>query len=126
MAPRDFTQAVQTIEAMKAAGKLTEDALVAFATAGKYEEMVAALAGLCSVSINLIAPLAKSPRLEGLLFACKAAGVKWPTLNAVLHARIVQRSLAETELSQARTDYLKLSAETARRTLRFWAVRAET
>jgi hypothetical protein len=36
-----------------------------------------------------------------LLFACKAAGVKWPTLNAILHARIVERRLA-AEQSQAR------------------------
>jgi uncharacterized protein (DUF2336 family) len=125
-APRDFSQAVRIVEALKAEGKLAEDVLLAFAMASKYEEMVAALAALCTVSVNLIVPLIKSPRLEGLLVACKAGGIKWPTVTAILQARIAQHTLSQTELSQARSDYLKLSAETARRTLRFWAVRAET
>lgn len=125
-APRDFSQAVRMVEALKAEGKLTEDALLAFASAGKYEEMVAALAALCTVSVKLIVPLVKSPRLEGLLVACKAGGIKWPTVTAILRARIAQHTLSQTELSQARSDYLRLSAETARRTLRFWAIRAET
>jgi uncharacterized protein (DUF2336 family) len=125
LAPCDFTHAVQTIEAMKAAGKLTEDALLNFATAREYEEMVAALAALCSSSVALMAPLVKSPRIEGLLIACKAGGIKWPTVSAILHARIVQHVLTDLEMAQAKVEYLKLSAETARRTLRFWAVRAE-
>jgi uncharacterized protein (DUF2336 family) len=124
-APRDFADATQIINAMKSAGTLTENALMAFATDRKYEEMVAAIAALCSASVNLIAPLIKSPRIEGLLIACKAAGIKWPTVTAVMQNRIAHHYLSETELFGARTEYLKLSAETARRTLRFWAVRAE-
>jgi uncharacterized protein (DUF2336 family) len=125
-APRDYSQAMRIVEALKAEGKLAEDVLLAFATASKYEEMVAALAALCAVPVKLIVPLIKSPRLEGLLVACKAGGIKWPTVTAILQARIAQHTLSRTELAQARSDYLKLSADTARRTLRFWAVRAET
>jgi uncharacterized protein (DUF2336 family) len=125
LAPCDFTQAVQTIEAMKADGKLNEDALLNFATASKYEEMVAALAMLSSSSVALIAPLVKSPRIEGLLLACKAGGIKWPAVSAVLRGRIAQHTLTDLEILQAKVDYLKLSADTARRTLRFWAIRAE-
>jgi uncharacterized protein (DUF2336 family) len=125
LAPCDFTQATRAVEAMKASGKLTEAVLFNFAAARKYEEMVAALAGLCSSSVGLIAPLVKSARIEGLLVACKAGGIKWPTVSAILQARIVQHILSETEVLQAKVDYLKLSTETARRTLRFWAVRAE-
>jgi uncharacterized protein (DUF2336 family) len=126
LAPRDFSKAMQTINAMKAAGTLTESAVFAFASERKYEEMVAAIGELCSASVRLIAPLIKSPRIEGLLIACKAAGLKWPTVAAILYSRIAQHTLPDTELSDARSEYLKLSAETARRTLRFWAVRVET
>jgi uncharacterized protein (DUF2336 family) len=126
LAPCDFTQASRTVEAMKAGGKLNEGALLNFATVRKYEEMVAALAALCSSSVGLIAPLVKSARIEGLLVACKAGEIKWPTVSAILQARIVQHVLSDTEILQAKVDYLKLSTETARRTLRFWAVRAET
>jgi uncharacterized protein (DUF2336 family) len=125
LAPCDFTQAVQTIEALKAGGKLNEDALLNFATAGKYEEMVVALAALSSSSVALMAPLVKSSRIEGLLLACKAGGIKWPVVSAVLRGRIAHHILTDTEILQAKVDYLKLSADTARRTLRFWAVRAE-
>jgi uncharacterized protein (DUF2336 family) len=125
LAPRDFTDATQMINAMKSAGTLTENAVLAFATDRKYEEMVAAIAALCFASVNLIAPLIKSSRIEGLLIACKAAGIKWPTVTAVMQNRIAHHHLSETQLFSARTEYLKLSTETARRTLRFWAVRAE-
>jgi uncharacterized protein (DUF2336 family) len=124
-APRDFGQATKRIEALKAQGKLTEEALFNFATTRQYEEMVVALAMLCSASVNLIAALVRSPRIEGLLLACKVGGIKWPTVNAILHARVAQHRLSETELLEAKSDYLKLSVETARRTLRFWTIRAE-
>jgi hypothetical protein len=59
-----------------------------------------------------------------ILVACKAAELRWPTFHAVLKARFAY-DLSATDISQTKSDYLKLSASTARRMLRFWLVRGE-
>jgi uncharacterized protein (DUF2336 family) len=123
-APRDFTLAQQLVTAMQERGQLNEAAIVGFATGQKYEELVAALSALCSASIQLVAALMKSERNEGLLVSCKAAGLKWPTVIAILRNRFTHHSVPDEELASARADYLTLSQANAQRTLRFWQVRA--
>jgi uncharacterized protein (DUF2336 family) len=125
-APRDFTRALQVVEIMRKEGTLDETALLAFAIARKYEEVVAALSALCSGSVGLVAPLMRSVRSDGLLIACKAAGLKWPTVKAILEGRVAGHSISELELAQAKNDFLRLSQASAQRTFRFWQVRHGT
>ena len=84
------------------------------------------LSALCSASVQLLAALMKSERNEGLLVACKAAELKWPTASAVLRNRFPDRSITDEELAVAKTDYITLSQASAQRTLRFWQIRAAT
>jgi Uncharacterised protein conserved in bacteria (DUF2336) len=121
--PRDFGLAVATINLMQNEGSLNEAAVYKFANERRYEQMVAAIGALCSTSADLIAPLAKSARIDGLLVACKAAGLQWPTVKAVLQERISSHTMSAAALSGAEADYLKLSQTSAQRTLRFWKVR---
>ncbi len=123
-APRDFTRAEQTVARLHKSGELNEATILQFANAGRYEEVVAGLSALCSASIHLIAALMKSDRYEGLLVSCKAAGLKWPSVSAILRNRISHHSVADEELARAKTDYLALSQASAQRTLRFWQIRA--
>jgi uncharacterized protein (DUF2336 family) len=122
-APRDFKLAIQTVASMQERGTLNEATLAAFATERKYEEVVAALSALCSVSVDMIAPLMKSIRYDGLLVACKAAELRWATVAAILQGRAVRHSVTEAELSGAKGEYLRLSQSSAQRTFRFWKVR---
>jgi uncharacterized protein (DUF2336 family) len=122
-APRDFTLARQLVLAMQNQGELSEMALLEFANARQYEEMVAVLSALCSVSIDIIAPLMRSDRNDGLLVPCKAAGIKWRTVNAILQNRFAHHTVPDHELAQAKANYLTLSQANAVRTLRFWQVR---
>jgi uncharacterized protein (DUF2336 family) len=122
-APRDFRLAVATINLMQQEGSLNEAAVYKFASERRYEEMVAAIGALCSTSVDLILPLVKSARIDGLLVACKAAGLRWPTVRAVLQRRISSHTMPAAALSGAEADYLKLSETSAQRTLRFWKVR---
>jgi len=123
-APRDFTLAQQQVAAMHERGELNEATTLGFANSQKYEEMVAALSAQCSASIQLVAALVKSERNEGLLVCCKAAGLKWPTVTAILRNRFAHHTVPDDELALARADYLSLSQASAQRTLRFWQVRA--
>lgn len=123
-APRDFIRAERLMAGMQKRGELNEAAILNFANASKYEEMVAGLAALCAASIQLIAALMKSDRNEGLLVSCKAAGLKWPAAAAILRNRFSHHSISDHELALAKTDYLTLSQASAQRTLRFWQIRA--
>jgi uncharacterized protein (DUF2336 family) len=123
-APRDFTHAQRIVDGLQKRGELSEAAISEFANTHRYEEVVAALSASCSASIQVIAALMKSPRNDGLLVPCKAAGLKWPTVAAILKNRFTHHLMQDHELSHARADYLMLSQASAQRTLRFWQVRA--
>jgi hypothetical protein len=125
-ASRDFTQAQAGILLMKKEGRLDESALLEFANRRLYEQMVAALSMLSSASIDLIASLMKGPRSNGLLVPCKAAGLKWPTVNAILCNRFAHHTMSEVDLRLAKEDFLRLSQPSAQRILRFWQIRAKT
>src|ERR1700704_1138206 len=106
--------------AMQKQGELSEAALLDFANSRKYEEMVAVLSALCSASIDIVAPLMRSDRSDGLLIPCKAAGLKWPTVSAILRNRFAHHKIPDQELAQAKADYLTLTQANALRTLRLW------
>jgi hypothetical protein len=122
-APRNFSRAVALIDRMQEQGRLNEIAIAGFAGDGKYEEMVAGLARICTAPIELIEKLMQNPRYDGVLVACKAAEFRWPTLNAILKARFARSEMTANDLIQVRADFIKLSVATARRMFRFWLVR---
>jgi uncharacterized protein (DUF2336 family) len=122
-APRDFAQANDLVQRMQRKNQLNEAAVLAFARAHKYEETVASIALLCSAPLKLIERLMQNVRYDGLLVACKAAELKWPTVCAILTTRFAHHSVATEELQQAKVEFIKLSVATAQRVLRFWLVR---
>ena len=125
-APRDFRQAEALMHKLQESNQLNEAAIVAFASAGKYEEMVAGLAQLCSAPLELIERLIQNPRYDGVLVICKATGLHWPAFKAILTNRFSGHQAPLVELERARTDFLKLSVATAQRMFRFWLIRGAT
>lgn len=122
--PRDFSQALQTIDAMQRQGTLNETTLLAFVNARSYEETVAALGALCSTSVEFLEPLITST--EGLLVACKAARLSWSAVKGLLEGWILRQTIGVAELARAKEDYSRLSEASAQRTLGFWKTRMET
>lgn len=120
---RDFRRARELVLAMQRKNQLNENALNEFVKAGKYEEMVAALALMCSARFELIERLARTMHYGGLLVACKAAGLQWPTVHAILVHRLPQHPIAGHEGEQAKADYAKLSKPTAQKLIGFWLAR---
>jgi hypothetical protein len=121
--PRDFSNAERLIAAMEASGKLDENALLDFVNQRKYEEMTVALTRLCSGSLKLVSALMMGLRNDALLVPCKAADLKWPTVEAILRNRHSNHKIADQVLRIAHGDYDRLSVATAQRTLRFMQVR---
>jgi uncharacterized protein (DUF2336 family) len=123
---RDFMSAKRLVALLSEKGELSEAALLGFARQRKYEETVAALAELSRSTIEVIRPLMQSLRDDGVLVPCKAAGLGWETVHAVLDSRFATGSMAPHELAKARGQFAKLTTEDACRLLRFWQVRSSS
>src|SRR5258708_2141948 len=119
---RDFSAAKRFVALLNDNGELNEATLLGFAKQRKYEETVAALAQLSQSTIEVIRPLMQSLRDDGVLIPCKAAGLGWETVSAVLESRFATGSMAPQELAKARSQFAKTTTEDARRLLRFWRV----
>jgi uncharacterized protein (DUF2336 family) len=122
-APRDFTKALELVLSMQKKEQLNEAALLQFVNVRKYEETVAALSLLCGAPIELIKPVMKGVKPDGLLIPCKAADLKWTTVAAILNNRFAHHSISDQDLAQCRSNFIALSKATAQRALRFWMVR---
>ena len=121
---RDFTAAKRHVAELKEKGQLSEAKLLAFASQRRYEETVAALAQLSGSTIEVIRPLMQSLRHDGLLVACRAAGLGWETASAVLESRFSTGSMSPSDLAKAKSQFAKVTTEDARRLLGFWQVRS--
>ena len=119
----DFTAATRLMRTLRESGELSEATLFDFARQRKYEETVAALAELSQSSIEVIRPVMQSLRYDGVLIPCRAAGLRWDTVRAVLDSRYVTGKTQPQELVKALAQYRLLTAENARRLLRFWQLR---
>jgi uncharacterized protein (DUF2336 family) len=121
---RDFTAAKRFVGALKDKGELNEAALLGFARQRQYEETVVALAALSRSTIDVIRPLMQSLRDDGILIPCKAAGLGWETVHAVLDSRFATGKTGPQELAKAQERFAKVTLENAHRLLRFWQVRS--
>lgn len=121
---RDFEGAKRAIANLKATGQLNEATLLGFATQRRYEETAAALAALSGSTVEVIRPLMQSLRDDGLLVPCKAAQLSWETTAAVLESRFATGAMKPADLARAQGHFARTTMENARRTLRFWQVRA--
>jgi uncharacterized protein (DUF2336 family) len=117
---RDYSRAQEAIAAMQAAGRLHESDLAEFAKSGQYEEVVAALAALADVPIDVIDRLMDDERPDPILILGKAAAFQWPTVRAVIAARASRKGKSGPGLDTAQANFERLSPSTAQRVVRFW------
>src|SRR5262249_61963302 len=122
-APRDYSRAQRTIEALHQEGKLDEAILVNFAQKSQYEETVAALASLCAVPIEVVDRLMAAQRPDPVLILCKSAGWAWSTAKAIITVRPAGARTSSQDLDAVHADFDRLSPSTAQRVMRFWQVR---
>ena len=121
---RDFAGARKLIAELKKDGALTEAMLLGFASQKRYEETVAALAGLVEAEIEIVRPLMQSLNSDGILVPCKVAKLRWETVGAILDCRFSTGVTPERELSKLKGQYEELTNENANRLLKLWNVRA--
>jgi uncharacterized protein (DUF2336 family) len=119
--PPDFEHACLAVQRMMQEGELDEVALLQFAQGQQYAESVAALSVMCSTPHDILDKIFQSDRSEALIIPCRAAGLGWPTVRALLQTRS-KGPIAPNEINDLKNDYGRLSIPTAQRVLRFWCV----
>jgi uncharacterized protein (DUF2336 family) len=118
---RDFSRAEAVVRRMKGLNELNDAAIAGFAEANRFDEVAASLGILNnSAPTDMMARLLEGLRADLILIPCKAAGLNWTTVEAILCHRPIKRRIDDATLKLAMRDYGKLSPETAERTLRFW------
>lgn len=123
--PRDYRAAQRLVLGLNRAGRMTEATLAAFCSERKYEEAVAGLAALARVPIDVVDRLMSGDRPDPVLILCKAAGLGWATVKALILARPDSGGLSGQGLDVAFANYGRLSASTAQRVVHFWQVRQD-
>jgi uncharacterized protein (DUF2336 family) len=119
-APRDYREAQRTIARLRARGQLNEGCIVEFAKSTQYEEMVAGLADLCAVPIDVVDRLMGGERPDPILILCKSVGWGWPTARAIIGARLGRKVNSSQGLDTAYSNFERLTGATAARVIRFW------
>jgi uncharacterized protein (DUF2336 family) len=121
--PRDFQRANSVVQEINRQGEPNEACVADFAARHQFEEVITAIVLFASAPIHLVADLMRNLRVDGLIVACKAAGLKWTTVSLILKNRFAHHSVTPEDVDAARKAFLALSQATAQRTLRFWQTR---
>jgi uncharacterized protein (DUF2336 family) len=122
-AESDFSDAETYVKSLEASGALNEIAVLNCVIKGRREEMIVAMARLCSTPVRTMSDILSGHRNDTVLIPCKAANLSWPTVDAILRYRLPRQTVSDAIVELARADYTKLSLMTAQRTLRFMQIR---
>jgi uncharacterized protein (DUF2336 family) len=112
-------EAWRTVHALKRADRLDEAQVLEFARSGRNKELLAALALICDVSIDVVRGLITSDQPDAALILCQAAAFSWPTARAILAAGSQAALSAALEKGEAEFD--RLSSSTAGQIVGFWS-----
>jgi uncharacterized protein (DUF2336 family) len=122
--PIDYSEAESTVLALSRTGKLNDSAVNRFALRREHTNVVAALSLLSAVTIEAIKPLMEESGCNGLIVACRASRLSWPTTLAVINNRTVTRRFPKQEIEQGKEVFETLTLSAAQRTIRFWFARS--
>jgi uncharacterized protein (DUF2336 family) len=121
-AEREHAPAACSVSELRRDGQLDEAAVMELARSGQYEQLIAALASLCEVPIEVVNRVMAGDRADPILILCKSAGWHWQTVKAILAAKPQGQTLSSLDLDAAFSNFERLSPTTAQRVMRFWQV----
>jgi uncharacterized protein (DUF2336 family) len=109
-----YAAAWTLVESLNQSGKLTATKLEAFATADRFEEVVAAFALMSGVPIEVVERKLNEEFVPFLLVLAKATGLSWITARVILlMLGIRHRKCVEQDIDKALIDYQELSRKAA-------------
>jgi uncharacterized protein (DUF2336 family) len=116
----------QRVEKLHRENRLDEAQLMAFIQDKDFEAISATLAQMIELPVEVTETLLVEVNSEGLLVVCKAIGLGWPTVAAMLTMRHAWMGYThEIDLSMPQASYNRLKPKTAQQVLRFYRMRQD-
>ncbi len=107
-------------------GRLDEQEISKFATAGKFDETNAAIACLAKVPVSLAETMMVESHIEGILILAKVCDLSWPTVQQIIEMRAGMAGTQPSDLEETRLTYERLRVSTAQQVLRFHKMQEAT
>lgn len=116
---RDYAAARSRIASLRAAGRLGENEVAAFARANQFEETTAAMAALCELPIETVDQAMTQDLPDAVLIMAKALGMSRDTAKAILRMRAGGRGISPGELEQCLETFTRLTPTIAKQIIKF-------
>jgi hypothetical protein len=86
-------------------------------------EITNTLAQLAAIPAETVKNVVRQSAEDGLLIICRASGLGWPTVRALLHSKAWPQHPGDKDLKSLSDRYFRLSSESAQRVLLFMQAR---
>lgn len=115
----DYSHIKVEVAALNRTGKLSDAAVNRFVATGDFPAVVASIARLSDVEIDVIEPLIDDERVDDLLVACKASRLSWATTLMILRGRPDCAPLSAEDQDDLKKRFDKLALSEAQWKIRF-------
>jgi uncharacterized protein (DUF2336 family) len=119
----EYAAAQVLVVSLRQAGLLNAAKLEEFAAAGRFEEIVAALALMANMSAEAVERSVNDTRAESLLVLAKAIGLRWETTRSIIALAGQRYRRSPADIGNCIAAFQRLNPATARQILQFQRVR---
>jgi len=123
--PPKYAAAQVLVESLQRSGQLNADKLEAFANAGRFEEIIVALALMSNMPTDVVKRKVNDEHAEFLLVLAKAIGLSWTATKIVLELRSGKARRSATDIEQCQKAFHRLNQSTAQEILAFHRTREQ-
>ena len=120
---RNYSAALASVEKLRHSAELDDGSLMSVAQAGDENEVIAALAVMCDLSIPFVEKTIIQQQTETLLVMARANDLSWSTVKAILMLHNGRRAPSESKTAQLLASYERLKRQTAQEIMRFYRTR---
>jgi uncharacterized protein (DUF2336 family) len=118
-----FALARDEVRALNAAGKLNEAQLLAFAEAGNFDKVVAALGVMCDLPAGVVERALVQNQTEQIVVLARALDLSWATTMKLLLVHAGVNGSSRQQLDVTFANFYRLQPATARTALKFYRMR---
>jgi uncharacterized protein (DUF2336 family) len=119
----EYALAEVLVQSLSQAGLLNGAKLEEFVAAGRYEEIVAALALMAGMPGEVVERSVNDTRAESLLVLARAIGLSWQTTRSILALAGERHRRTAADIGRCTASFQRLNPVTARRILEFQRTR---
>jgi uncharacterized protein (DUF2336 family) len=116
---QEYLAAFERVTALQDSGRLTESAVLGFASAREFYETAVALSLMGDAPIGFVERSMVNDKCDHLLVLAKSIGLSFDAVSAILSLRTDRSSGSPTDLEEAGASYQKLQPETARKAIQY-------